>query len=124
MEVYSPSHEFSSADPRSRSTSLIARRGCPGSFNGCIAVFDKEGNQVHSLGDYNNTLSQYDSRHYGGFGCGDRKSADAVGKEALANTGSQEVYLRDDDNICVKVPNADRCCFSSECGTGPGCGSL
>ena len=93
---------------------MIARRGCPGSFNGCIDVYDREANKVHSLGEYPNSISAYDSRHYGGYGCGDRKTPDQVGKEARANTGSPEIYLKDDQGLCVRVPNADLCCFSSE----------
>lgn len=103
------------SDPRSSSTSFIALRGCPGTYSSCIPVYDKNGNKIHSLGEYPNSISSYDSRHYGGSGCGDGKSPSRVADEARANTGSPEVYVKDSDGVCVRVPNAGVCYNSSEC---------
>lgn len=103
------------SDQRKNSTSWISERGCPGKFAGCIPVYDSAGTQIHSLGQYFPTGSEWDNRHYGCHDCGDCKRASTVASDARANTGSPEVYLRDNAGVCVRIPNANSCVNSSAC---------
>lgn len=109
------SDHIPSFDPRSNSTSLIALRGCPGTYPSCIQVYDRDGNVVHKIGEYPNFISSYDSRHYGGTGCGDQKSPSAIASLARKNTGSSEVYAKDSSGACARIPEPTRCYNSSKC---------
>lgn len=102
-------------DQRASSTSFITTRGCPGGFPGCIVAYDRDGTRIHSLGEYQPTGSAYDNRHYGGHGCGDAKRASSVAAVARKNTGSDEIYLKDNNGVCVRVPDAGQCYNSSAC---------
>jgi hypothetical protein len=89
-------------DQRASSTSFITTRGCPGFYSGCISVYDGDGNQIHSMGQYFPTGVSYDNRHYGCHGCGDCKRASSVASSARANTGSSAVYLKDSAGNCAR----------------------
>lgn len=109
------SEHIPSFDPRSNSTSLIALRGCPGTFPSCIQAYDQDGNLVHKIGEYPNSISSYDSRHYGGTGCGDKKTPASVAALARKNTGSSEIYVKDAQGACARIPEPTRCYNSSKC---------
>jgi hypothetical protein len=103
------------ADQRKVSTSFITRSGCAGIFPECIEVFDRLGEPIHTIGQYFPTLSPYDSRHYGCWGCGDCRASGEIADEAQRETGSASIYLRDRAGACVRVPDAGTCYNSSEC---------
>jgi hypothetical protein len=102
-------------DPRRFSTSFITRKGVPAAQFQCIAVYDSNGNQVHSLGQYFPTGSDWSARHYGGSGCGDKKHPTQVVSSAQSNTGSAQVFLKVRSSECIRVPNPNSCYNSSQC---------
>lgn len=101
-------------DARASSTSFIGANGAPNLGTSCLLVYDKKGNQVHSLGYYGNWVGG-PWRYYGGFGCGDRQTASSVANKAKKNTGSSEIYVKISSSSCVKVNSATGCYNSASC---------
>lgn len=107
------SHHIS--DQRKNSTSFITLRSTTPPRSSCLNGYDKKGNLVHKLGQYFPTGAAYSSRFYGGFGCGDRRSAASVANTARAKTGSPEIYITSGTGNCARIPNANACYNSSGC---------
>ncbi|NLF25944.1 MAG: VCBS repeat-containing protein [Deltaproteobacteria bacterium] len=110
-----PSRDFSSSDPRNRSTSFVTRKGCPGSFSGCLSVYNARGEVVQRMGSYARARGSYDSTHYGCWDCGSCESPQDLVEKARRRTGSPSLYIRDDNGGCVRIPDAGRCYNSSHC---------
>lgn len=102
-------------DQRKLSTSFITLRSTIAPKNNCLYVYDKKGNLIHKLGRYFPTGSLYSSRYYGGYGCGDVKSASSVAATARQNTGSAAGYMTSGTGNCVLIPNIASCFNSSGC---------
>ncbi len=109
------SDSIPSSDPRSQSTSFITLRGCAGLYPSCISVYDRDGNLVHKIGEYLDATTSYDSRHYGGTGCGDRSLPATISLLAKTNTGSTEVYIKDTSGACSRITDPINCYNSSYC---------
>jgi hypothetical protein len=90
-------------DQRKLSTSFITLRLTTAPKNNCLYVYDKKGNLVHKLGRYFPTGSLFSSRYYGGYGCGDVKSASTVASIARSNTGSSAGYMTSGTGNCVLI---------------------
>jgi hypothetical protein len=102
-------------DPRRFSSSFITRRGTPAPSFTCLELYDGRGNLIHKLGRYSPTGAEYSSRSYGGFGCGDLKTALDVAGTAISNTGQSTSYLKVTASQCVTIPNPNSCYNSSGC---------
>ena len=102
-------------DQRKFSTSFITLRSTGAPRNNCLSVYDKKGNLVHTLGRYFPNGAEYSSRYYGGYGCGDRKSAATAAALAKKNTGSSAGYMTSGTGNCVLIPNINACFNSSGC---------
>ncbi len=109
------SHDIPYTDSRKRSTTFIGRRGCGTRVSSCIPVYDSNGEEIHSLGNYPNRISDYDFRAYGGYACGDGMSSSGLASLARRNTGSSEVFLKDSSGNCIRIPDPSRCYYSTEC---------
>lgn len=102
-------------DQRKFSTSFITLRSTGAPRNSCLSVYDKKGNLIHKLGQYFPSGAAYSSRYYGGYGCGDKKSAATVAAIARKNTGSPEGYVTSGTGNCLKISNLNACFNSSAC---------
>jgi hypothetical protein len=116
-EIYKTkqSTHISKGDPRHRSTGFITTRGCPGTWGGTIIAFDKTGAEIHRMGEYSPTGSAYDGRHYGCHGAGDCKSPLEIVKDARRAHGTDEIWLRNEQRECVRIPDAGVCWNSQGC---------
>lgn len=114
-EIYKSEASKHITDARKNSTSFIANRNCPGSYPRLITAYDKNGNEIHRMGEYLPSGSFYDSRHYGCYAGGDCKNPRSLANEARNRTGSEEIYLKDSQNFCVRVPDAGQCYNSVGC---------
>lgn len=101
-------------DARASSTSFIGTTAAPSVSSSCLLAYDGKGNQVHSLGIYQRGFG-WAYRFYGGYGCGDHKTAKKVAAAAKANTGSSAIYIKTSTSKCVKIPNANACYNSAGC---------
>ena len=114
-EIYKARASDHINDQRKLSTSFITLRSTTPPKNNCLYVYDKKGNLIHTLGRYFPTGAIYSSRYYGGYGCGDVKSASTVANIARANTGSASGYMTSGTGNCVLIPNLAACYNSSGC---------
>lgn len=109
------SHHIPKSDPRGSSTSFITLRGTGAPRNSCLYVYSANGTLIHKLGKYYITGASYSSRYYGGYGCGDKKSASQVAAAAKASAGSTRVYITSGTGNCATVANPNTCVNSSGC---------
>ena len=116
-EVYKTkqSAHISKGDPRQRSTAFITIRGCSGTWGNPIIAFNKKGKEIHRLGEYFPTGSAYDGRHYGCFSGGDCKPPLDIVRQARAAHGTDEIWLRNEQGQCVRIPDAGVCWNSQGC---------
>ncbi len=103
------------SDRRKFSTSFITTRSTMAPRNNCLYGYDKSGNLVHRLGKYFPTGAAYSSRYYGGYGCGDGKSASTVASAAYRNSKSSTIYITSGTGNCAIIPNPAQCYNSSGC---------
>lgn len=101
-------------DARARSTSFIGTYAAPDLSLSCLLVYDGKGNLVHKMGLYQKGAG-WRWRFYGGYPCGDYKTASRVASQAIANTGSPTVYIKTSNTQCIKIVNANRCYNSGAC---------
>ncbi|MBX7139386.1 MAG: hypothetical protein K1X83_15570 [Oligoflexia bacterium] len=101
-------------DARARSTSFIGTYAAPDISSACLQVYDGKGNLVHKMGLYQKGFG-WRWRFYGGYPCGDFKTAARVAADAEANTGSPAIYIKTSSSQCVKIVNANRCYNSAGC---------
>ncbi|MBL7662204.1 hypothetical protein JNK13_05570 [bacterium] len=101
-------------NPRHKSGSLIAKRGCAVTFSGKIV--DNKGNRIASWGPYTPAGALYKFRYYGcgtpGANCQSTKS---MASKAKANTGSVTVFAVGKTGKCYRIPNPTKCYNSSTC---------
>ncbi len=102
-------------DPRKNSTALIGLAGATRPSSSCITAYDNDGDRVHSLGAYVPPGSLYAYRHYGGWGCGDKKSPSSVAAAAKKGAGNTNINVALRSNLCVKIPDPRSCYNSAGC---------
>lgn len=108
------SDHFSADDPRKRSTALVVRLECSSSFPNPLEVFDNRGNKIHQLGQYF-PPNAYRARFYGCYAAGDCKTPGQLVAITQNVAGTREVFLRESNGACVRVPDVGRCFNSSAC---------
>lgn len=113
-EIYKSIASHHITDARRSSTSYITKAGTFTPSSSCLSAYDKKGNLVHKLGIYQRG-NGWGGRFYGGFGCGDHKTAASVAAAARRNTGSSSIYIKVSGNTCAVVPNANACYNSIGC---------